>query len=385
MWLYPKFIIQNGKLLAGFKVRVEENQITQIEPTNKNPDPYILSAAFVNAHSHLEYWGLQNQVEEKDFWPWLSKLVTLKYDQDPRIVRQDTIQAAFENKQTGVGLIADHSDRPFSGEALAKAKLQGIIFQEVITIGRLDHLDRRLHQIRENAEKNREFFNEPVYLSPHSPYTVDPGTLRSFAQNSFPFSIHVAETKAENEFFKYGTGPIAALCEQRDFPLKPTGTSVFAYLEDLGVIRQDVQLIHCCDLSPKEIERAAQANISIAHCPRSNRRLGCPIAPVREMLDSGIQVGLGLDSPASSGPVDMFAEMRAAIELSIERGKPITPEEVWCMATWSGAASLAHENWDISLQSTASLIKIYINGCSSISDIIQKGTPDAIEWITRDE
>ena len=81
------------------------------------------------------------------------------------------------------------------------------------------------------------------------------------------------------------------------------------------------------------IELIAERGCTVAHCPRSNSALGCPTAPIGVLLDMGVRVGIGMDSAASSGMIDMFAEMRETVRTSRETSRPLTEEEVWHMAT----------------------------------------------------
>lgn len=101
------------------------------------------------------------------------------------------------------------------------------------------------------------------------------------------------------------------------------------------------------------------------------------------MLDAGIELGLGLDSAASSGPIDMFAEMRAAIEVSHARGEPVTPEEVWKMATNACSLPLLNtpEAWDIVIGSTVPLIEVHVEQPRDTYDLIERGSPQLIRWV----
>src|SRR5262249_13723713 len=153
-----------------------------------------------------------------------------------------------------------------------------------------------------------------------------------------------------------------------------------------GLVRPGAQFVHCCAIEHDDVHLLANHRVTVAHCPRSNVRLKCPVAPVREMLDAGILVGLGLDSPASSGPIGMFAEMRSALSVSMERGKPVTPEEVWRMATSMGADSLRAAvpelpKWRIEPGSQVPLIAIHLSTAQTVDDLIQRGTPDKVKWV----
>jgi cytosine/adenosine deaminase-related metal-dependent hydrolase len=144
--------------------------------------------------------------------------------------------------------------------------------------------------------------------------------------------------------------------------------------------------VHCCALEDGDIELIKTRGANVAHCPRSNAALGCPPAPVRELLSAGIKIGLGLDSAASSGPIDMFAEMRAALATSIDRSRPLSGEEVWRMATVIGAQIAAHAgvvapNWNIQPGSSPPLIKIHVPDAYETEQIIERAHPGLVEWV----
>jgi 5-methylthioadenosine/S-adenosylhomocysteine deaminase len=219
--------------------------------------------------------------------------------------------------------------------------------------------------------RRRQVAQHAAGVALHSAYTVDRATLAMFGASNERCSIHVAETHYENQFFERGDGPIADFYRRNHVPFEPTGQSVVRTLEQLGLVRENVQFVHCCAVTDSDIDIMRRASVSVAHCPRSNKRLGCPTAPVRELLGAGLSVGIGLDSAASSGPIDMFAEMRCAVEVSLERGRAVSAEEVWEMAAGTGVG--------VGTQ-VSGLLKIHVADALSTADLVARGRPELVEW-----
>ncbi len=382
MTLRPHAVVIDGRLESGLEVEIDATgEIQEVRPLSGDTEDYVLSPAFVNAHSHLEYRGLQGQIGARGYIEWIKAITLAKHGQSPAQVRDDCLVAAYENRLTGVAYIAEHSDRPFSGEAMAHHGLEGVIFQEVITFAEDSSIADTLAQVAENMRQNARQFDGEVHINPHTPWTVDEATLRSIAEAGGRLSIHVAESIHENDYFEKDKGPIAQAC--RDAGASRTlGLRVVPYLAGLGYLRSGVQFVHCCDVDGDEVEQMAAVGVVVAHCPRSNEALDCPRMPLREMLDAGVLVGLGLDSAASSGPIDMFAEMRMALDVAQKRGADVTPEEVWRMATTMGAESLGVHGWEIGEGTTVPLIKIHVSHIDSAGDLVASASPRSVEWVT---
>src|SRR6202012_2725051 len=77
----------------------------------------------------------------------------------------------------------------------------------------------------------------------------------------------------------------------------------------------------------------------VAHCPTSNGRLGSGIAPVRDLLDAGAPVGLGVDGAASNEAGRMIDELPQALLAARFRGGPLalTARQSLQLATMGGA------------------------------------------------
>lgn len=348
MTLRPEAVWVDGRWERGLEIDREGGRITEIRASSKAPEPYWLSPAFVNAHSHLEYRHMQGEFDDQvGYWDWIRAITERKRLDTPLDVIEACQLAAKENYAAGVGLIGEHSDRPGAIPALAEAGIQAVSFFEILTFAAGDPLQHA-------AEKQTQ--NPDMFPALHAPHTVHEEVLRTFIAPT-RYSMHVAETDLENAFFAAGEGPIADLYSRFGIKRRIPGQRVMPYLIDLGVAHPGAQWVHVCAVTPDEIEQVAAHGVSVAHCPRSNVRLDCPPCPVRELRDAGVTVGIGMDSAASSGPIDMFAEMRAARTVSEERGKPLSADEIWQMATEEGAKSLGVNNWKIEQDSAVPIIR----------------------------
>ncbi|KIW11555.1 guanine deaminase [Exophiala spinifera] len=80
-----------------------------------------------------------------------------------------------------------------------------------------------------------------------------------------------------------------------------------------GLLTSKTILAHAVHLSKEEMRLVKQRNSKISHCPDSNSALGSGLCPVREMLDQGIEVGLGTDVSGGYNPSILDAARNACI------------------------------------------------------------------------
>jgi cytosine/adenosine deaminase-related metal-dependent hydrolase len=103
---------------------------------------------------------------------------------------------------------------------------------------------------------------------------------------------------------------------------------------------------HCVHLSAADITRFAETGTGVAHCPTSNLRLGAGVAPVRELLDARVRVGLGADGSASNERSDLSGEVKQALLVARGRGgaTAMTAREALALGTRGGAAVLRRDD-----------------------------------------
>jgi cytosine/adenosine deaminase-related metal-dependent hydrolase len=132
------------------------------------------------------------------------------------------------------------------------------------------------------------------------------------------------------------------LAEERDC-LERFGARPLDVVEELGWLEDDVWYAHGVHFNVAEVARIGAAGAGVAHCPSSNARLASGFCPVRELLDAGAPVGLGVDGVASSEGGDLLPELKQALFFArLRSGRPdaLTPAEALELATAGGARCL---------------------------------------------
>lgn len=172
-----------------------------------------------------------------------------------------------------------------------------------------------------------------IALAPCSPFSVTSELMRETATLAERLDVrlhtHLAEDADEDRFCAemFGCRPIE-------------------HFENVGWGSDRSWVAHCVFPSADEIGRLARWGTGVAHCPSSNQLIGAGLAPVREMRDAGVGVGLGCDGSASTDCASLWLEARAALLLARLRGGPeaMGAREALEMATLGGAACLGRDD-----------------------------------------
>jgi cytosine/adenosine deaminase-related metal-dependent hydrolase len=139
---------------------------------------------------------------------------------------------------------------------------------------------------------------------------------------------------------------LAETVEEADYCRELFACTPVEYLEQVGWIAGDVWCAHCVHLSRGDVSTFGVHDVGVAHCPTSNMRLGAGLAPVRELLDANVRVGLGVDGSASNERSDLFLDVKQALLVARTRGGPaaMTAREALGLATRGGAAVLGRDD-----------------------------------------
>jgi cytosine/adenosine deaminase-related metal-dependent hydrolase len=183
-----------------------------------------------------------------------------------------------------------------------------------------------------------------IVLAPCSPFSVSGDLMRESAALARAHDVHLHTHLAETQ-------------DEETFCMELFGRRPVAYMESVDWMGSDVWFAHSVHVNNSEINRYAATGSGVAHCPSSNMRLASGIAPILQMLTSGVNVGLGVDGSASNDGSHLIEEARQAMLLarlgaglagasrSDDAAPPLmTARQALTLATRGGAAVLGRED-----------------------------------------
>jgi cytosine/adenosine deaminase-related metal-dependent hydrolase len=174
-----------------------------------------------------------------------------------------------------------------------------------------------------------------ITLAPCSPFSVSPDLMRESAAlaRSYPgirLHTHLAENKSDIEY-----------------SLATFGMTPGDYAASVGWLGDDVWHAHCVQLDDRAIQAFGNTGTGVAHCPCSNMRLASGMAPIRQLLNHQVPVGLGVDGSASNDTSNLLNEARTAFLMARVRelnAAALTAREALELATIGGARVLGRDD-----------------------------------------
>jgi cytosine/adenosine deaminase-related metal-dependent hydrolase len=314
----------------------------------------ILLPGLVNTHTHPELAAMRGLLEDLPFHRWIPMLKRTRDGASPEPA--DFAAAArwtcIEAMAAGITTLAATEDSGAAFDALREAGLRGIVYREVFGPAPAQAA-AALRGLRECVEPMREAETELVRVgvSPHAPYTVSDELFRLVAAYAtaerLPVAVHTAESEVESQLVVRGEGPFAAGLRTRGIDTPARARSTVQLLARAGLLETQPLLIHCVQTDAADVALLADSGATVAHCPIANARLGHGIAPVVEMIEAGVPVGLGSDSVASNNRIDMLEEARVAQLMQRARLRSsgaLTASRLLRLATLDGARALGLES-----------------------------------------
>ena len=315
----------------------------------------VVTPGLVNTHHHLYQTLTRARAQQANLFSWLRELYPVWAEIDAEAEYAAARTGLAELALSGCSTVFDHHYVfPRGRTGLVEAEVQAareLGVRIVASRGSMDlgvsdgglppdELVEDIDVVLADTERLVDELHEvgpgarvQIAVAPCSPFSVTKRLMTESADlartRGLTLHTHLAETVEEEAYCMelYGATPVE-------------------YLTDLGWLGQDVWCAHCVHMSADDTADFAASGTGVAHCPTSNLRLGAGVAPVREYLDAGIRVGLGVDGSASNERSDLLAEVKQALLVARGRGGPaaLTAREALGLGTRGGAAVLGRDD-----------------------------------------
>jgi cytosine/adenosine deaminase-related metal-dependent hydrolase len=318
--------IPHGALLTDANGRITAVGASDAVPHPKGvrhatyPDA-ILLPGFVNTHTHLELQPFHDALPEEDFVAWLLHMRRIRETTESETYLTGAREGLIETWRHGTTTVADVGASGATIAAITELGGRGCYYHEVIG-PEPDRADDVMAEFVSDFERLAASAPTTLRLgvSPHAPYTVSPALARKVAawsrQERLPVAVHLAESHAEVSLLARHAGPFADNWRRRGIPMPAGRGTPVQWARDCGMMESDLLGIHLVHATDRDLAWMAASGASVAACVLSNRRHGHGDPPLGAMLEGGLRLGLGTDSAASVGPLDLIAEARAARALA---------------------------------------------------------------------
>jgi len=335
--------VKNGSITAcGDKDEIQQ-QFTALKMLNGELS--LILPGFVNTHTHAAMTCFRGIADDLELMNWLNNFIfpAEARNVNPHLAYWGSLLACAEMIKSGTTTFCDMYI--FEDETAQAAKEAGMrcLIGEVL----FDFPSPSCKTPEEGMAYTRKLIekwqNDPlvnIIVEPHSLYTCSPEVLKSAKMIADEYrlmtGIHLLENQAE--------------LEQLQGKL---GKSAISFLEDIGYLNDRLLCFHCVCVSGDEMKLMGKNGVKVSHNPASNMKLANGIAPLTDMMDAGITVGLGTDGCASNNTLDMIKEMSTAAKLhKVAMLDPTVMNALTAlrMATINGAKALGMGNLTGSLE-----------------------------------
>lgn len=296
----------------------------------------IVMPGLVNGHSHAAMTLLRGVADDLALMDWLNNYIFPAEVQfvDENFVRIGTELACWEMIRGGTTMFVDMYYFPDTiAEVVEQCGLRAYISATVI-----DQRSPDAESADDSLRKGRDFVARwknansritPIY-GPHANYTLNADQLRATREaaiaDGVPISIHMSESPFELQYSK-----------------DTYGTTTIDLMESIGFFDGPTIGAHVVWPTEEEIPILVERQVGVIHNPTSNMKIASGVAPVTEMLDAGVRVGLGTDGAASNNDLDMWEEMRLAAflqKVQLMDPQALPALTVLDMATRGGARAI---------------------------------------------
>ncbi len=373
---------RGGVLLRGGRIVAvgEADDLRRLNPQAKVTDhgDHLITAGFVDAHMHypqtamIASWGkrLIDWLNTYTF-PEETKFADREYADD---IAGRTLDLALAHGTTT--LTSFCTIHPTSVEAYFEAA----IARGMAVVGGKTCMDRNapdgLRDDAKSAYDDSKALLEKWHGRDRITYAITP----RFSPTSTPDQLAALGAL-------WGEHPEALmqthLSEQLDEiewvrGLFPDARDYLDTYEAFGLLGERGLYGHAIHLEPREVDRLAEVNAAVVHCPTSNTFIGSGLFDMAGLKSRGIRTGLATDTGGGSS-FSMLRTMAAAYEVAQLRGTALHPAQLMWLAS-EGSASALHMSGEIGSLNVGAMADITVLDLASTPAIAQRSARAGDLW-----
>ncbi|HAN21554.1 MAG: hypothetical protein A2Y15_09615 [Clostridiales bacterium GWF2_36_10] len=292
--------------------------------------------ALINCHTHAYMSVFRNIADDLPFNEWLfDKIMPLEDVVDEKDAYWGCMLSCIEMIKSGTGTFCDmHMFPNTTHTAAIKSGMRAVVSRGLS--GGKNDVDGGKRRIKEAVEEIEKYSGNSLIsfmIAPHAIYTCDKEYLletMSLADKfNLPLNTHLSESVFE-----------VNSC------LSQNGVTPVKYLDSLGFFEHKTLAAHCVHLTENDMDILSTKKVSVAANPKSNLKLGNGIAPIKQLLDKGVNICLGTDGAASNNSLNLFSEMNFTALLhkgTSGDASAVSALDVLAFATGNGAKALGIE------------------------------------------
>ncbi|GAB5492977.1 MAG: amidohydrolase [Phototrophicaceae bacterium] len=321
--------------LEAQDILVKNNRIEAIQATGVDDSHFdtvvdargmLAMPSLINTHAHVPMVIFRGLAEDVNIIDWFNEMWQLEANLTPDDVYWGMMLGIAEMIEGGVTSVADHYwHMNKAAEAIEASGIRGLLGWAMFGSHGEEAIEKTGDFVREyNGTANGRI---TTILAPHAPYTCDDDFLRKVAKKAQALGTGIHIHASEN-------------AQQTEDSLKAYGKTPIQILEDTGVLDSRTILAHICGATEADLDLLAQYETHIAHAPKTYLKLAMGFAPVTELRQRGIPVGLATDGAVSNNTMDILESMRLMAMTQKERSGQSTAmplHEVLAIATTDSA------------------------------------------------
>ncbi|MEA3202443.1 MAG: 5-methylthioadenosine/S-adenosylhomocysteine deaminase [Thermoplasmata archaeon] len=291
---------EDGRIVAVGTPEARREADRELDGTGQ-----VVLPGLINLHTHLAMGLLRGVGDDMPLEAWLNERI---WPAEARIteplMRAGVELGLAEMVASGTTSFLDMywMEEEVVAPACRSAGVRGWLGEGFVDVGQTEagQPNRKLAPLERFVKAAKK---DPLVTpcpTPHGAYTCNPETYAESAriakEHGVPLHTHCSETRTEVHDVQAKTGhrPVARIAQA-------------------GALTDRTVLAHCGWITKGEVGDIARVGAAVAHCPVSNLKLATGgVAPVVELQEAGVRVGLGTDGAASNNGLDLFETMKFA-------------------------------------------------------------------------